>query len=128
MLTFSAEDDRLHGAPRDGGSTRRRLKGKLVRRTSLVVVLLLGSVNTMAAEFGCLPLRTFTPEERAQFETPYGPNWWRTMGFIPGPSTPGDWVERPAGDSSITVFSPQQFWDPRACASNTIDTRGPKGK
>jgi hypothetical protein len=26
------------------------------------------------------------------------------------------------------VFSPQQFWDPRACASDTIDRRGPKRK
>jgi hypothetical protein len=50
------------------------------------------------------------------------------MGLIPGPQTAADWVERPAGDSSITVFSPQQFWDPRACASNTIDRRGPKRK
>ena len=33
-----------------------------------------------------------------------------------------------AGDSSITVFSPKQFWDARACATNTIDPRGPKGK
>jgi len=50
------------------------------------------------------------------------------MGLIPGPQTPADWVERPAGDSSIAVFSPQQFWDPRGCASNTIDPQAPKGK
>lgn len=37
-------------------------------------------------------------------------------------------VERPAGDSPITVFSAQQFWDPRGCASNTIEPRGPKAR
>jgi hypothetical protein len=52
-----------------------------------------------------------------------------TIGLIPGPQTQADWVERPAGDSSVIVFSPQQFWDPRTCASklDTIDPRGPKG-
>jgi hypothetical protein len=33
-----------------------------------------------------------------------------------------------ARSDSITVFSPHQFWDPRTCASNTIDRRGPKRK
>jgi hypothetical protein len=105
---------------------------QLARRASLVVVLiLLASVGTASAECACLPLRTFSHEERQQFETQYGVNWWKAMGLLPGPQTPGDWVDRPAGDSSITVFSPQQFWDPRACASsstNPADPRGPKGK
>ena len=102
---------------------------QLARGASLIVVLLLlASVGTASAECSCLPLRTFTPEERQQFETQYGVNWWRAMGLIPGPQSPADWVERPAGESSITVFSPQQFWDPRACPSNTFDRRGPKGK
>jgi hypothetical protein len=102
---------------------------QFTRRASLgVVLLLLASVGPASAECACLPLRTFTPEERQQLETQYGVNWWMAMGLIPGPQIPGDWVERPAGDSSITVFSPQQFWDPRACASNTIDPRGSKGK
>jgi hypothetical protein len=91
-------------------------------------LLLITSVATASAECACLPLRTFTPEERQQFETQYGVDWWKTMGLIPGPQTPADWVERPGAESSITVFSPQQFWDPRACASNTIDPHGPKGK
>jgi hypothetical protein len=98
-------------------------------RSALLVALLLGtSVATAFAECACLPLRTFTPEERQQFETQHGVNWWKAMGLIPGPQTAADWVERPAGDSFITVFSPQQFWDPRACASNAIDRRGPKRK
>ena len=101
---------------------------QLARRASLVVVLLLTSVGTASAECSCLPLRTFTPEERQQFETQYGVNWWRAMGLIPGPQSPADWVERPDGDSSIAFFSQQQFWDHRACASNTIDRRGPKRK
>ena len=101
---------------------------QLARSATLVASLLFTSVATASAERACLPLRTFTPEERQQFETQYGVNWWKAMGLIPGPQTPGDWVERPAGESSITVFSPQQFWDPRACASNTIGPRGPKGK
>ena len=61
-------------------------------------------------------------------QSQYGVNWWRAIGLIPGPQSPADWVERPAGESSITVFSPQQFWDPRACPSNTFDRRGPKGR
>jgi hypothetical protein len=101
---------------------------KLARRASLVVVLLLASIGTASAECASLPLRTFTPAERQQFETQYGVNWWKAMGLIPGPQTPSDWVERPAGDSSIIVFSPQQFWDPRACVGkpDTIDPRRPK--
>lgn len=97
-----------------------------VRSTSLGALLLLGSVNTVATEGGCLQLRTFTPEERAQFETQHGPNWWRIMGLIPGPSTPDDYVERPFGDSSTTIYSPRQFWDPRACGSGSdpLDPRG----
>jgi hypothetical protein len=95
----------------------------------MVAVLLLASVGTASAERACLRLRTFSAEERQQFETQYGVGWWKTMGLIPGPQTAGDWVERPAGDSSITVFSPQQFWDPRACAidTSTVDTRGSRG-
>jgi hypothetical protein len=97
-------------------------------RTSLsVVLLLLASVVTTSAESACPRLRTFSPEERQQFETQYGVNWWKTMGLIPGPETAADYVDRPAGDSSITVFIPQQFWDLRACAnkSGTVDPRGP---
>jgi hypothetical protein len=101
---------------------------QLARSAPLVALLLGTSVVTAFAECACLRLRTFTPEERQQFETQQGVNWWKAMGLIPGPQTPADWVERPAGDSSITVFSPQQFWDPRACASNTIDRRGPRRK
>jgi hypothetical protein len=82
----------------------------------VVVLLLLASVGTVSAECACLRLRIFSPEERQQLETQLGVNWWKTMGLIPGPQTPSDWVERPAGDSSIVVFSPQQFWDPRTCA------------
>jgi hypothetical protein len=96
----------------------------------LIGLSFLASAAQASAECASLPLRPFSPEERQQFETQYGVNWWNTMGLIPGPLSPGDWVERPAGDSSITVFSPQQYWDPRACASNsdTIDPRGPKAK
>jgi hypothetical protein len=97
-------------------------------RTSLsVVLLLLASVVTTSAESACPRLRTFSPEQRQQFETQYGVNWWKTMGLIPGPETAADYVDRPAGDSSITVFIPQQFWDLRACAnkSGTVDPRGP---
>jgi hypothetical protein len=96
--------------------------------TSLsVVLLLLASVVTTSAESACPRLRTFSPEQRQQFETQYGVNWWKTMGLIPGPETAADYVDRPAGDSSITVFIPQQFWDLRACAnkSGTVDPRGP---
>ena len=103
---------------------------QLARRASLVVVLLLASVSTVSGERGCITLRTFTAEERQRFETQYGVNWWKAMGLIPGPEPPGDWVQRPAGDNIITVFSPQQFWDLRACIRNTdtVDPRGPKSK
>jgi hypothetical protein len=100
-------------------------------RTSLAVVLLfLASVVPTSAESACPRLRTFSPEERQQFETQYGVNWWKTMGLIPGPETPGGYVDRPAGDSSITVFIPQQFWDLRACAnkSDTGDLHGSKSR
>ncbi|MGH3118769.1 MAG: hypothetical protein ACRDQ2_16970 [Gaiellales bacterium] len=89
---------------------------------ALVVALL----APLQASSACLPLRTFTAEERQQFESQHGMQWWKTMGLIPGPAQPGDWVERPWGDSSIHIYMPQQFWDPRGCA-NTIDPRGPKG-
>jgi hypothetical protein len=82
-------------------------------------LLLLASVGTASAESACPRLRTFSPEERQQFETQYGVNWWKTMGLIPGPETPADYVDRPAGDSSITVFIPHQFWDLRACANQS---------
>jgi hypothetical protein len=89
-------------------------------RTPLsVALLLLASVLPTSAE-SCPRLRTFSPEERQQFETQYGVNWWKTMGLIPGPETAADYVVRPAGDSSTTVFIPQSFWDLRACA-NTSD-------
>jgi hypothetical protein len=89
---------------------------RLARRASLVVVLLLlASAGAASAECACPPLRTFTPQEREQFESQLGMEWWKTMGLIPGPVQPGDWVERPWGDSSIHVYMPQQFWDPRAC-------------
>jgi hypothetical protein len=96
-----------------------------LRRASLVVVLLLASVGPASAECASLPLRTFTPQERQQFETQYGVHWWKVMGLIPGPQCQADWVERPAGDTSVTVFSPQQLWDPRACVSR-MNPRGPK--
>ncbi|MGH2437157.1 MAG: hypothetical protein ACRDFA_09195 [bacterium] len=70
-------------------------------------------------ECTCLPLWTFTPKERQRFETQYGQNWWQALGLIPGPQTAGDYVERPFGDSSMIIYSPQHFWDPRPCAINT---------
>jgi hypothetical protein len=81
-------------------------------------VLILLAPLTASAECGSLPLRTFTVEERQQLETQHGVNWWRAMGLIPGPQTAADYVERPFGDSSITVYIPQQFWDPRGCAAS----------
>jgi hypothetical protein len=89
-------------------------------RWIVALVLLAASVAPVQAfaECACLPLRTFTPEERQQFETQYGIDWWKVMGLIPGPSQPGDWVERWWGDSSRTFYVPQQFWDPRGCASS----------
>lgn len=96
-----------------------------VSRSALLVLVLLlaASAGTVSAECACLPLRTFTVEERQQLELQHGADWWKVLGLIPGPQTAGDWVERHAGDSLITVFSPQQFWDPRGCASNTIEPR-----
>jgi hypothetical protein len=70
-----------------------------------------------AADCASLPLRTFTPEQRQQLETQYGVNWWKAMGLIPGPETAADYVDRPAGDSIVTVYMPQQFRDPRGCAT-----------
>lgn len=86
-------------------------------RAVTLIVWLLGSAG-VAAECSCLALRTFTPEERVQLETQYGPAWWRALGLIPGPSTADDYVERPFGDSSVTIYSPRQFWDPRTCDSS----------
>ena len=80
------------------------------------MLVLLAPLPVWAA-CGSLPLRTFTAEERQQFETQHGVNWWRAMGLIPGPQTAADYVERPFGDSSITAYIPQQFWDPRGCAA-----------
>jgi len=100
-------------------------------RTSLsVVLLLLASVVAVSAESACPRLHTFSPAERQQFETQYGVNWWRAMGLIPGPETAADYADRPAGDSSITVFIPRQFWDLQACAnkSDADGSRGPKSQ
>jgi hypothetical protein len=92
---------------------------RLGRSASIVVALLLvASVAAASAECTGLPLRTFTVEERQRLELQHGVNWWKVLGLIPGPQTAGDWMERPAGDSLITVFSPQQFWDPRSCAQS----------
>jgi hypothetical protein len=90
----------------------RRLTGGVVASVLISLVPL-----TASAECGSLPRRTFTPEERQQFETQHGVNWWRAVGLVPGPQTAGDYVERPFGDSFITVYVPQQFWDPRGCAA-----------
>lgn len=98
---------------------------RLARTALLTIVLLLASLGTGFAECACLPLRVFTPIERAEFEMQYGPNWWQALGLIPGPSTPDDWVQRSSADSSITVYSPQQFWDPRACGAAPAGSRGP---
>ena len=89
--------------------------------TLLVAALLMVTAQVAAqpatpAECGGLALRTFTEAERQQFETQYGVNWWKARGLIPGPETAADYVSRPFGDSTITVYMPQQFWDPRACA------------
>jgi hypothetical protein len=87
---------------------------------ALVAALLLG-ITPLPASAACaaLQLRTFTPEERHRFETQYGVNWWKALGLIPGPESADDYVQRPFGDSTITVFMPQQFWDPRGCATGT---------
>jgi hypothetical protein len=88
----------------------------------LVAVLLVVAATSLtppatAAECQGPALRTFTEAERWQFETQYGVNWWKAMGLIPGPQTADDYVNRPAGDSIITVYIPQQFWDFRGCAT-----------
>ena len=72
-----------------------------------------------SADCSCLRLRTFTAEERQRFESQNGLEWWRTLGLVPGPAQPDDWVERPSGDSSIRIYAPQQFWDLRACVTST---------
>jgi hypothetical protein len=88
----------------------------MARRASLALVLLLfTSVGAAAAECPRLTLRTFTPTERQQLEEQLGLEWWKVLGLIPGPAQPGDWVERPWGDSSIRIYMPLQFWDPGAC-------------
>src|SRR5262245_39222072 len=80
-------------------------------------IALLVAVAPLPAVAACASpaLRTFTPEQRQQLETQYGVNWWKAMGLIPGPETAADYVERPFGDSRVTVYMPQRFWDPRAC-------------
>jgi hypothetical protein len=90
---------------------------QVARRASLVVLLLLASVGTAAADCTCVSLRTFTPEERGRFEERYGVEWWKALGLIPGPAQRGDWVERPSGDSSSMLYMPQQFWDLRSCVA-----------
>ena len=92
-------------------------------RLAMVVVMLLASVGTVSAECGCVSLRTFTPEEWQRFETQKGTDWWRVTGLIPGPAQPGDWVERPGGESSSMVYMPQQFWDLRACVAKGPTTK-----
>ena len=87
----------------------------IVRLALLMAVAFLAPIQ-VSAQSGCLQLRTFTPEERKHFETRYGIEWWKVMGLIPGPTQPGDWVERPWGDSSTTIYMPQVFWDPWPCA------------
>jgi hypothetical protein len=82
----------------------------------LTIALVLAAPLAASAECKAPALRTFTEEERRQFEIQHGVNWWRAMGLIPGPETAADYVNRPAGDSIITVYIPQQFWDFRACA------------
>jgi hypothetical protein len=97
----------------------------------LVAALLMVTVQVMAppatpAECKGPTLRTFTEDERRQFETQYGVNWWRAMGLIPGPETAADYVNRPFGDSTITVYMPQQFWDLRACVSGAERSAPPR--
>jgi Short C-terminal domain len=95
---------------------------RLARRASLVVVLFFALltfawVSPAAADNSCVSLRTFTLEERGKFEERYGVEWWKALGLIPGPAQPGDWVERPSGDSSRMLYMPQQFWDLRSCVA-----------
>jgi hypothetical protein len=124
---LSGADAVERGADGGGGGDG---QGGTMRTSLSVVLLVLASVVAVSAVSACPRLRTFSPEERQQFETQYGVNWWRSMGLIPGPETPADYADRPAGDSSITVFIPRQFWDLRACASESdaVDPRGPKSK
>ena len=82
----------------------------------LMVTAQVATPSAASAECKGPTLRTFTEAERQQFETQYGVGWWRAMGLVPGPETAADYVNRPAGDSIITVYMPQQFWDFRACA------------
>jgi hypothetical protein len=85
--------------------------------TLLMVAAQVAAPPATSAECKPPALRTFTETERRQFETQYGVSWWRAMGLIPGPETAADYVNRPAGDSIITVYMPQQFWDLGACAA-----------
>jgi hypothetical protein len=89
----------------------------LLVATLLMVTAQVAASPATSAECKAPALRTFTEAERQQFETQYGLTWWRAMGLIPGPETAADYVNRPAGDSIITVYMPQRFWDFRACAS-----------
>ena len=96
--------------------------GRLARRASLVIMLFLALltfawVNPAPADNRCVSLRTFTPEERGKFEERYGIEWWKALGLIPGPGQPGDWVERPSGDSSRLLYMPREFWDLRSCVA-----------
>ena len=93
-----------------------------LQRASLVVMLFFALftfawVSPAPADNSCVALRTFTPEERGKFEERYGVEWWKALGLIPGPAQPGDWVERPSGDSSRMHYVPQQFWDLRSCVA-----------
>jgi hypothetical protein len=81
---------------------------QLARKAALVVVLLLlASVGTASAECACLPLRTFTPEERQQLETQYGVDWWKAMGSFP--------VRRPRA----TGWSAQLVRVPSPCSARS---------
>ena len=88
----------------------------LLVATLLMVTAQVATPPATSAECKTPALRTFTEAERQQFETQYGLGWWRAMGLIPGPETAADYVNRPAGDSIITVYMPHQFWDFRGCA------------
>jgi hypothetical protein len=81
--------------------------------------------GTASAECACLPpLRTFTPEERQQFETSVRRQLVEGDGTSSRSADPG----RLGGAPPSLCSARKQFWDPRACASNTIDRRGPKSK
>jgi hypothetical protein len=77
---------------------------RLAPSVSLLVVLLLASVDTASGDCTCVSLRTFTLEERERFEERYGVEWWKALGLIPGPAQRGDRVERPSGDSSRMLY------------------------